>query len=157
MSATLNAECFTAVTLLPSTDPQYVTVETLFKSTWQAAIVQDPAKAPVGNIKFIFALNVPAVLASYNAYKAALPAGVPANEADVFHGTGIECDIATTQVLCSSATCSLCQIAQNGFDVGRCGSNIKFKRFGNGTYFAPHSSKWYAWCWTVSDCCYLTA
>ena len=65
-----------------------------------------------------------------------------ANSDLFFHGTTLKCDLNTTNEYCASSECGICGIAQNGFDSSKIGQNIPhFKRFGDGIYLAPNSSK----------------
>ena len=126
---------------LHSGHAEFIAAKALFDSTWQAAINQDGKKHPIGAIRTIFAIESPQLFARYDAYKASL--GVPANEAHVFHGTVIKCNIMASKSLCSTQGCGACGISQTGFRIDLAGSKISFKRFGDGAYFAPHASKWY--------------
>ena len=58
-----------------------------------------------------------------------------------YHGTRLKCDILNNKRLCQDKSCSICNIAQKGFDKEKIGSNIDFQRFGHGIYLAPNSSK----------------
>ena len=58
-----------------------------------------------------------------------------------YHGTKLACNINSNQGLCTSHKCGICGISRIGFDEQRFGTNIKFRRFGNGFYLAPNSSK----------------
>ena len=59
-----------------------------------------------------------------------------------FHGTKLQCNLLQTNAVCSNIACGICGISQKGFDPSLRGTNIpRFKRYGNGFYFAPNSSK----------------
>ncbi|KAF8646212.1 hypothetical protein AX16_007353 [Volvariella volvacea WC 439] len=66
------------------------------------------------------------------------------NEQLLFHGTTRQCLLAEhddSTTLCMLPECSLCCIIRNSFDVARCGSKNKFRRFGTGIYTTGCSSK----------------
>jgi len=63
----------------------------------------------------------------------------PGNVQRRFHGTRIVCDFDGT--CCSDTGCSVCQIVQNGFDMGRLGTWSGNKgHYGGGIYFTSMSS-----------------
>lgn len=58
-----------------------------------------------------------------------------------FHGTTLNCDIRSSQSLCSDPNCGICGISSAGMDNKCIGKNIDFQRFGRAFYLAPNSSK----------------
>jgi hypothetical protein len=102
--------------------------------------MQNPAKAPIGQIVTVFEIETPAVHRKFKKYVSSFYIN-DANITDVFHGTRVNCDLCATQSFCSDTGCAICSICRNGFDVGLAATAISFTRFGKGVYFAPHSSK----------------
>ena len=76
-------------------------------------------------------------------YKATLASkGSPITVEQYYHGTIIKCNPVVTKKVCSHSDCGVCGISHKGFNKKLIGKNIpKFKRFGDGFYLAPHSSK----------------
>ncbi|KAF6755458.1 hypothetical protein DFP72DRAFT_811528 [Ephemerocybe angulata] len=68
----------------------------------------------------------------------------PANEQLLFHGTTRCCSLGedkrSTRV-CDLPQCNLCCVIRSSFDVKKCGSKHRFKRFGLGIYNTTCSSK----------------
>jgi len=71
--------------------------------------------------------------------------GIPdGNTRRRFHGTVRECclgDTPSSNVFCRLATCNLCKIIQNSFQVAKVGQSTSFARFGAGIYTSATSSK----------------
>ncbi|PPQ92599.1 hypothetical protein CVT25_007291 [Psilocybe cyanescens] len=68
----------------------------------------------------------------------------PANEQLLFHGTNRFCGLVedgSRVRLCSLSKCHLCSVIRNSFDVQKCGTKHKFRRFGTGIYTTACSSK----------------
>ncbi|ESK86721.1 hypothetical protein Moror_15211 [Moniliophthora roreri MCA 2997] len=66
------------------------------------------------------------------------------NEQFLFHGTARSCSLGddkTCVLLCSRADCYLCCIIAKSYDVKKCGTRHKFRRFGAGIYTTACSSK----------------
>lgn len=67
----------------------------------------------------------------------------PVNEQLLFHGTNRYCRLAedsTRTRLCQSSKCYLCCVIRNSFEVKRCGTKNRFRRFGTGIYTTACSS-----------------
>ena len=58
-----------------------------------------------------------------------------------YHGTSLKCAMYQSCTVCSDETCGICGISQKGMLSKFKAANIRFKRFGNGFYLAPNSSK----------------
>ena len=58
-----------------------------------------------------------------------------------YHGTSLKCPIYDNICVCSTDTCGVCGIIQNGFLKRFISTNISYQRFGNAFYFAINSSK----------------
>ena len=91
-------------------------------------------------VKFIFKIDNPNLKEAWEKYKLAL-----CNEevVQVYHGTTC-CEEITTEEgqFCQNKECGICGIAQNGMNLSSIGKrHPEEKRFGQGFYFAPHSSK----------------
>ncbi|KAL0058295.1 hypothetical protein AAF712_015029 [Marasmius tenuissimus] len=66
------------------------------------------------------------------------------NEQLLFHGTTRLCALGDSDrsvVPCSLPSCSLCSIISKLYDIRKCGSKHKFRRFGTGIYTTTCSSK----------------
>ncbi|KAI0925690.1 hypothetical protein AcV5_008361 [Taiwanofungus camphoratus] len=131
---------------IPEDHVTFRDVATQFKTSWRHAGSRCPA---VRHIYKIVGHQVS--LDKYEAYKNAvesrgqfLASGRSAgNENRRWHGTRRECSIGDkghTQ-FCSSSTCSLCCIIKTSFDIGACGKNTGWGRFGVGVYTSSTSSK----------------
>ncbi|KAF8896054.1 hypothetical protein BD779DRAFT_559143 [Infundibulicybe gibba] len=132
---------------LNSDAPGYLQVQKRFRKGWK-----HPDK-PLPYVHFIFRIASPdETLEPYLKYRARIHAATSttsnfkhtANEKLLFHGTNRSCRIAEdTQKLrlCGLADCYLCSIIRKSYDVHRCGSKHKFRRFGTGIYTTSCSSK----------------
>ncbi|PPQ78504.1 hypothetical protein CVT26_005143 [Gymnopilus dilepis] len=133
--------------LLPSSDSGFLTIERQFHKGWK-----HPNK-PRPKIHAIFKiLSSDSSLLPYHRYRAIVTASPalrnrtknPANEQFLFHGTNRHCTLAedSSRVrLCVLSKCNLCCIIRNSFDVKKCGSKHRFRRFGTGIYTTACSSK----------------
>ncbi|KAF9444467.1 hypothetical protein P691DRAFT_778246 [Macrolepiota fuliginosa MF-IS2] len=66
------------------------------------------------------------------------------NEQLLFHGTNRTCSLGEGRAntdLCQRPECYLCCIIRNSFDITKCGTKNKFRRFGTGIYTTSVSSK----------------
>ncbi|KAF9492342.1 ADP-ribosylation [Pleurotus eryngii] len=69
---------------------------------------------------------------------------LPGNESLMFHGTNRRCQIGDEKgnvMLCSLPECFLCSVLRGSYDIAKCGSKNRFKRFGTGIYTSSCSSK----------------
>jgi len=131
---------------LASTDPCYLRVERKFSRGWK-----HPHK-PKPQVHAIFKiLSTSESLIKYEQYRARVAAAPnvsnsrhPGNEKLLFHGTNRCCLLAednSSVRLCSLPECRLCCVMRNSFDLRRCGTKHKFRRFGTGIYTTSCSSK----------------
>lgn len=132
---------------LSTQDPLYSIIENKFIKGWKHSNKKRPQLRAMYRI-----LWSDASLKLYNDYRA-LVASSPAlrsrsmnlaNEQLLFHGTNRYCQLAddgTKVRLCNLPTCHLCCIIRNSFDIGKCGTKHKFRRFGTGIYTTSCSSK----------------
>ncbi|KAF9479968.1 ADP-ribosylation [Pholiota conissans] len=133
--------------LLSSGDSHFSTIERLFYRGWKHPKKTKP------KIHGIFKILSPnSNLSPYHRYRAMVTSSPslrsrtknPGNEQFLFHGTNRYCRLAedlTRVRLCNFSKCHLCSIIRNSFDVERCGSKHKFRRFGKGIYTSACSSK----------------
>ena len=121
---------------LDSKKAEYGLAYDLFKSTW----VKNP---PPPEPEAIYAICNKLLFESFTKHVERLrDKQSDATTSYNFHGTKIECNLLETNVACSNRGCGVCGISQKGFDKDLIGTNIpRFKRFGNGFYLAPNSSK----------------
>lgn len=137
--------------LLPlgRSDPGYVEVEKYFREGWRHPNKKRP------RIHTIFRIALPErMLKPFHKYRETVAAELDAesddsdselaNEQLLFHGTTRCCllgdDTRSTRI-CTLRQCSLCCVIRYSFDVKRCGSKHRFKRFGKGIYTTSCSSK----------------
>ncbi|KJA16181.1 hypothetical protein HYPSUDRAFT_193448 [Hypholoma sublateritium FD-334 SS-4] len=132
---------------LSSGDPQFATIERLFIKGWKHPKKLRP------KIQGIFKVLAPeTTISPYLRYRESVTASPalrnrtknPANEQYLFHGTNRYCRLVedgNRLRLCSLSKCHLCSILRDSFDVSRCGSKHKFRRFGTGIYTSTCSSK----------------
>ncbi|KIM40644.1 hypothetical protein M413DRAFT_446065 [Hebeloma cylindrosporum] len=132
---------------LSSGDEHFSTIEKLFYKGWKHP------KKPKQKIHAIFKiLSSDSSLKPFHRYRALVASSPalrnrtknPANEQLLFHGTNRFCRLAedSSRVrLCSLSKCHLCSIIRNSFDVKKCGTKHKFRRFGTGIYTTTCSSK----------------
>ncbi|KAF9533959.1 hypothetical protein CPB83DRAFT_844835 [Crepidotus variabilis] len=132
---------------LSSRSSEFVEVEKLFSKGWQHP---DKKKPKVSRIFKILASAQD--LNGYHTYRAAVASSPsvkdrsknPANEQLLFHGTNRYCSLgedAGKSRLCHLSRCYLCRIIRSSFDISKCGSKHKFRRFGHGVYTTACSSK----------------
>ncbi|TEB34609.1 ADP-ribosylation [Coprinellus micaceus] len=132
---------------LPKSDPGYSEVEKCFRKGWKHPKKKRP------RIYSIFRIALPEqMLKPFHKYRAMVAStpGVagktsdPANEQLLFHGTTRCCllgDDPRSTRLCSVPQCNLCCVIRSSFDVKKCGTKHRFKRFGKGIYATTCSSK----------------
>ena len=124
----------------------YEEVVKLFTDSW------DRRKSQCPEIIMAYSITNNKLKLRYDDYKKQLRADRKnPNEGIYFHGTVLSCDILNNEVECDNSRCGICGIAKRGFDEEKIGCNIpRFKRFGNGIYLAPNSSKCHdytqGWC-----------
>ncbi|KAF8910519.1 hypothetical protein CPB84DRAFT_1763865 [Gymnopilus junonius] len=133
--------------LLSSSNPQFSTIEKQFYKGWK-----HPNK-PKPKVHAIFKILSPdSILRPYHRYRALILSSPalrnrtknPANEQLLFHGTNRHCTLAEDGSrirLCILSKCNLCSVIRNSFDVKKCGTKHKFRRFGTGIYTTACSSK----------------
>ncbi|KAF8972246.1 hypothetical protein BDZ97DRAFT_1783891 [Flammula alnicola] len=133
--------------LLSSGDSHFSTIEKLFHKGWKHPKKSKP------KIHAIFKILSPdSTLKPYHQYRALVTSSPalrsrtknPANEQFLFHGTNRYCRLAedgSRVRLCNLSKCHLCSILRNSFDVRKCGTKHKFRRFGTGIYTSSCSSK----------------
>ncbi|KAN0074498.1 hypothetical protein V8E55_011910 [Tylopilus felleus] len=124
--------------------PIFVDIEQLFAKDWHRWDKYRP------EVQFIFEVQWPDyALRPYLVYRAKVQASTHAedgrgNEKFLFHGTNRACmlgESVSTVLLCCRKTCSLCSILRTSLAVSKCGTKNAFKRYGNGIYLTPCSSK----------------
>ena len=120
-----------------TSSPNYVTVVSQFQNNWAKG------KGTCPGVDHIFEIVSKSVEKKWKSYKDALAqAGSPTTVEQHYHGTIIKCDLAGTKSLCADSSCAICGISKVGFKKNLIGTNIpKFKRFGQGFYLSPNSSK----------------
>ncbi|KII89718.1 hypothetical protein PLICRDRAFT_697580 [Plicaturopsis crispa FD-325 SS-3] len=139
----------TRLIALQNRDPEYMKVQKDFLRGWK-----HPGKQPKPAVHAVFK-----IVASYANMEAYLqyrdlvetspslkrsPSLSPGNECLLFHGTSRACllgDSIDNIRPCALTECFLCCIIRNSFDIEKCGSKHKFRRFGNGIYTTSCSSK----------------
>ena len=103
---------------------------------------KDWVKRQCPDVDHIFEVFCGKATKRWKDYQATLASkGSPTTVEQHYHGTTIKCDLVVTKSACSHRDCGICGISQEGFDKKLIAKNIKFKRFGDGFYLAPHSSK----------------
>ncbi|KIJ98116.1 hypothetical protein K443DRAFT_133580 [Laccaria amethystina LaAM-08-1] len=133
--------------LLPQSDPSYVMLEKGFLKGWKHPNKQKPAVHAIFKI-----LSSETSLKPFHQYRARVATHPslnaqkknPANEQLLFHGTNRCCLLVEDGHrvrLCDLSQCHLCCVIRNSFDVTKCGTKHKFRRFGNGIYTTACSSK----------------
>jgi hypothetical protein len=88
----------------------------------------------------VFAISNQSLEKKWEEYRRSLGDDVQESK-QFFHGTSLTCDITNTQTLCDDGNCGICGISSHGMDPDQIGSTITRHRYGNGYYFAEHSSK----------------
>ena len=102
---------------------------------------QDWAKGVTGEVKAVYIIDNPHLKRTWTRYKQSLPYVYQQTE-DHYHGTKLLCNLTANNDLCCDRDCSVCRIAESGFDEQRIKTSIpRFQRFGRGMYLAPQSSK----------------
>ncbi|EAU83114.1 hypothetical protein CC1G_11640 [Coprinopsis cinerea okayama7 len=144
-----NQSCGPSKRLVPlaKADSKYTEISRTFKKGWKHPKKKRP------HIYSIFRITIPDhILRPFHHYRARVAAAPglagrvknPANEQLLFHGTTRCCllgeDSRSTR-LCSLPECNLCCIIRMSFNVKKCGSKHRFKRFGRGIYTTTCSSK----------------
>ncbi|KAF9260059.1 ADP-ribosylation [Marasmius fiardii PR-910] len=131
---------------VPAGHVTFKSVADQFKSSWRHAGTTCP---PVKHVYKVIVTQTS--LSAYNTYKDNVEARgqfvtagrSEGNENRRWHGTRRECqlgDKGQTQ-FCTLATCSLCCILRNSFDIGLWGKKTGWGRFGKGIYTSSTSSK----------------
>lgn len=121
-------------TIKLATRAQFQMVSDKFRQKWA------DRKGIAGEVKAVYIIDNPNLKRTWNLYKQSLSYYQQTEEH--YHGTKLMCDISTTNDLCCARDCSVCRIAEGGFDEQKIKTNIPhFQRFGRGFYLAPNSSK----------------
>ncbi|KAG7089294.1 hypothetical protein E1B28_010992 [Marasmius oreades] len=131
---------------LKTSNPKYQEIRALFLKGWKHPEKDRPI------IQGIYLIVYPSErLEPYRKYRSHverlnLRSGFDkgSNEQLLFHGTTRLCALGDSNrsiVPCSLSTCSLCCIISKLYDVRKCGSKHKFRRFGTGLYTTSCSSK----------------
>ena len=115
-----------------ATPEEVLDVTQKFKCKWSSK------KGPCAKICKIFTVTNRILRQKWEAYKRTLR---HQKVEEHYHGTELACNINNDKDLCTSQKCGICGISRIGFDMQRIGTNIKFRRFGDGFYLAPNSSK----------------
>jgi hypothetical protein len=122
-----------AGTIQLATHAQFQTISAKFKQTWK--------KGEAGEVKAVYMIENPHLKRTWTRYKQSLPFPYQQTE-EHYHGTKLVCNITSSNDLCCDRDCSVCRIAETGFDELKMKTNIPhFQRFGRGMYLAPNSSK----------------
>ena len=115
---------------------EYTGILTKFQNDWAKW------KSPCPIVDHIFEVSCKNLEKSWKAYKDALAtSGHPTIVEQHYHGTTIKCNLISSKSFCSDKDCGICGISQQGFKKRFVRKNIRFQRFGQGFYLAPHSSK----------------
>ncbi|KAL5516928.1 hypothetical protein EMCRGX_G002379 [Ephydatia muelleri] len=115
---------------------EYTGILTKFQNDWAKW------KGPCPSVDHIFEVYCKNLEKSWKAYKDALAtSGHPTIVEQHYHGTTIKCNLIRSKSFCSDKDCGVCGISQQGFMKRFVRKNIRFQRFGQGFYLAPHSSK----------------
>eukprot|EP01012_Entosiphon_sulcatum_P008762 TRINITY_DN14810_c0_g1_i1.p1 TRINITY_DN14810_c0_g1~~TRINITY_DN14810_c0_g1_i1.p1 ORF type:complete len:527 (-),score=47.87 TRINITY_DN14810_c0_g1_i1:12-1388(-) len=120
---------------LDPTHPKYPGIKQQFESTWTAWGGKFPT---VISIFSVFNPNSYQRYMQYQTHVAHRNHGKP-NERRLFHGCALECQLLRTERFCASTTCVACNICLKGFE--KRPTRFNTLQFGNGFYFAFHSSK----------------
>ncbi|TFK36683.1 hypothetical protein BDQ12DRAFT_609443 [Crucibulum laeve] len=118
---------------LAQSEPAFSLLEKQFLKGWKHPKKTKPQVRAIFKI-----LSSEASLKPYHQYRSN-----PANEQLLFHGTNRCCMLAedgTRIRLCSLSECFLCGVIRNSFDIRKCGTKNKFRRFGTGIYTTSCSS-----------------
>jgi hypothetical protein len=128
--------------LLTPGSTKYQQVEHQFMKKWLHPKSTNPMKA----VSLILAVETPSLHKRFQAYQSQVAAkgvpvfgnGGPGNTQRRFHGTRLACDLGRGNMSpCSSGSCIVCCIIQNGFQVNRATA----ERYGDGIYLSATSSK----------------
>ena len=111
-------------------------IEGKFKRDW----AEGKGLAP--EVRAVYIIENEELKRKWIQYGRTLPLGYRESE-EYYHGTKLLCDITNNEAdLCTDHNCSVCRIAESGFNEQRIRTNIpNFQRFGHGFYLAPKSSK----------------
>jgi len=120
--------------------PKSAGVKEQFLAAWRHSGLAKPTVQRIYQIR-----NPPQVFAAYEQYRGDFGGA----EARYFHGTSQICDFGSnlSKPPCESSACAVCNICRAGFDIQRArteesGGTPNFAlRYGEGSYFAPDSSK----------------
>ena len=122
--------------MLEAASPEYIRICEKFRKDW----AKDKGRCP--DIDYVLEVFCGTLKKRWKDYQSTLASkGSPTSVELHYHGTTIKCDLDDTESACSYRDCGICGISQEGFDKMLIAKNIKFKRFGDGFYLAPHSSK----------------
>ncbi len=131
---------------MDSKKAEYKQAYDLFKSSW---VKNPPPPEPVG----IYAVCNKLLSEHFRKYVHKQRAkGSDSTTSYNFHGTVVLCDLLETNSACCNKGCGVCGIGRIGFDKKSIGTNIqRFKRYGDGFYLAPNSSKCHDYTRGVED------
>ncbi|KAL5516935.1 hypothetical protein EMCRGX_G002386 [Ephydatia muelleri] len=131
----MQRQTFVLFAKLEAASPEYIQICSKFRNDW--------AKGQCPDVDHVFEVFCWKAEKRWKDYKATLASkSSPTTVEQYYHGTAIKCDLVVTNSPCSHSDCGICGISWKGFKKKLVGKNIsKFKRFGNGFYLAPHSSK----------------
>ncbi|XP_019853242.1 PREDICTED: uncharacterized protein LOC109582764 isoform X3 [Amphimedon queenslandica] len=116
---------------LCATRDEYKKVATRFNKEWVK-------KPPPPTIEAIFQIFNKKNENAFDKYRQ----DISSSQEPHFHGTSLLCDVKANKTPCVNPKCGICGISRRGFDPALKGYNIpRFKRFGEGFYLAPNSSK----------------
>ena len=119
------------ITLVDQFSAEFAEVSRKFQLKW--------IKGSTPSVRFVFAITNHYLDQKWTSYRQSLR---HQGSEELFHGTSLVCDIATSGAICSNGSCGICGIACAGMDPS-CIRKEKdhFQRFGGGFYLAPNSSK----------------
>lgn len=121
-----------AIAITMVTAEEHAFISGKFTAQWSSG------KGKCPQVDFIFSVSNSKLKQRWKTYQGTLSSNTTE---EYFHGTKLECNIATTHSLCTNQDCGVCGIVNIGFDRRCIRRNIQFQRFGHGFYLAPNSSK----------------
>eukprot|EP00731_Ephydatia_muelleri_P002210 Em0001g2210a len=121
--------------ILEASSPEYLRICSNFRMDW--------TKGQCPDLDYVIEVFCGQTQKRWKDYKARLASkGSPTTVEQYYHGTAIKCDIFVSMSTCNQSGCSICGISREGFNKKHLGKNYPLsKNFGEGFYFALHSSK----------------
>ena len=121
--------------ILEASSPEYLRICSKFRMDW--------TKGQCPDLDYVIEVFCGQTQKRWKDYKARLASkGSPTTVEQYYHGTAIKCDIFVSMSTCNQSGCSICGISREGFNKKHLGKNFPLsKNFGEGFYFALHSSK----------------